>query len=74
MKRFLSRLQDKVVIGDKKDSIIWLETKDGASSIKSLHTILEHGRSISFPVRVVWNVWVPPKRVFLLMRHLGEKN
>ena len=53
-----------MVIGDKEDNVIWLETNGGIFLVKSLYTILEFGRSLSFPVGVVWNVWVPLKACF----------
>ena len=50
--------------GEGEDKVIWLETKSGTFSIKSLYSILERGRLVPFPIGVVWNAWVPPKASF----------
>ena len=44
--------------------MIWLETKDGIFSIKSLDSFLEHKRLVSFPKRVVYNAWALSKACF----------
>ena len=50
---FLFRLQGKVVIGDIKDNVIWLKTKGGTFSVKSIYFILELKRLVLFPIWVV---------------------
>ena len=60
--------------GEGEDTVIWLETKSGTFSIKSLYSIPKRGRLVPFPIGVVWNAWVPPNMSFFLLgRHLGEK-
>ena len=56
--------------GEGEDKVIWLETKSGTFSIKSLYSILERGRLVPFPLGVVWNAWVPPKASFFFF-YLG---
>ena len=64
MKRFLARLQDKVVEEDNEDKVCWVDSKSGIFSIKSLYASLETGRVVQFPSSVVWNAWVLPKVSF----------
>ncbi|RVW56144.1 hypothetical protein CK203_080825 [Vitis vinifera] len=61
---FPSRLQDKVVYGGGEDKVIWLKTKNGSFSMKSLYAFLEPRSSALFPKNVVWNSWVPSKASF----------
>ncbi|RVW90426.1 hypothetical protein CK203_045750 [Vitis vinifera] len=44
---FLSRLQDKVVIGDREDNIIWLETKMELSLLRDILGKSTYSRSTS---------------------------
>ena len=46
---FPLRLQDKAV------KVIWLETKSGSFSVRSLDTCLELGSSAPFSETIVWN-------------------
>ena len=52
---FLSRIQDKVVVEERKDVAFWADTKSGSFFVKSLYSILEEVRVDLFPTRVVWN-------------------
>ena len=61
---FLSRLQDKAVVVEEEDKLLWAATKSGSFSIKSLYSILEVGKVEPFPSNGVWNAWVPPKLSF----------
>ena len=73
VKWFLSRLQEKVVNGEGKVKVIWLKTKSGSFSVKSLYAFLELGSSAPFLVDVVWNSWVPPKVSFFVWEVLWGK-
>ena len=55
MECFLSRIQDKVVVEERKDVAFWADTKSGSFFVKSLYSILEEVRVDLFPTRVVWN-------------------
>nr|CAN78023.1 hypothetical protein VITISV_015519 [Vitis vinifera] len=61
VKRFLARLQDKLVGEGKEDKVCWVDMKSGTFSVKSLYASLETERVVQFPSSVVWNAWVPPK-------------
>lgn len=45
----------------EEDKVIWLETKSGTSSMKSLYTCLEPRSPAPFLEGIVWNSWVLPK-------------
>ena len=70
---FLSRLQDKVVVVEGEDKLLWAATKSGSFSIKSLYSILEAGRVEAFPSNVMWNAWVLPKVSFFACEALWGK-
>ena len=52
---FFSRLQGKMVNREGEDKVIWMESKNGTTFIKASYSILKPGRSISFPMGVIWN-------------------
>ena len=53
MKSFLLRLQDKKVNEEVEDKVIWLDTKNGSFSMKSLYACPELGSSTSFRKAIV---------------------
>ena len=53
---FLLCLHGKRVHRDEKDKVLWTETKSGKFSIKSLYKALEPGFSVSFPMKIIWNL------------------
>lgn len=64
MEYLFSRLQAKVVNWEEVNKVIWLETKSGTLSIKSIYFVLEPKRSVPFSIGAIWNGWVPPKASF----------
>ena len=61
---FLLGLNGKSVRQDVEDRVLWIETKCGKFSVKSLYKALESGPSASFPSNVIWNSCVQPKVSF----------
>ena len=55
-----------------EDMVIWMKPMNETCSIKALYSILESTRSISFPMRVIWNSLVHIKQVFLLRKRMGK--
>ena len=53
VKCFLSRTQDKVVVEERKDDVLWADTKSGSLFVKSLYSIIEEVRVDPFPTSVV---------------------
>lgn len=62
-----SRLQRKVVDSVREDKMVWMNLYNNKYSIKHLYATLELWVLISFPKRVVWNLWVPSKVNFLFL-------
>ena len=58
---FLLGLNEKSVQWDLEDRVLWIETKCGKFSVKSLYKDLESGPSASFPLNVIWKSCVQPK-------------
>ena len=52
---FFSRLQGKMVNREGEDKVIWMESKNGTTSVKASYSILKLGRSIPFSIGVIWN-------------------
>ena len=52
---FLLGLNGKSVRQDVEDRVLWIETKCGKFSVKSLYKALKSGPSASFPSNVIWN-------------------
>ena len=55
MESFFSRLQGKMVNREGEDKVIWMESKNGTTSVKASYSILKLGRSIPFSIGVIWN-------------------
>ena len=56
---FLGRLSIHPLSVETDDVMVWLPTKDGAFSVKSLYSSLVDMRVELFPHGIVWNSWVP---------------
>ena len=52
---FLSGIQDKVVVEEREDEVLWAITKSGSFFVKSLLSICEEVRVSHFPTSIVWN-------------------
>lgn len=61
IKWFLLSLHEKRVFRDEEDKTVWIETKSGKFSVKSLYSALELGSLVSFPMNIIWNSWAMPK-------------
>ena len=61
---FLLGLNGKSVRQDVEDRVLWIETKCGKFSVKSLYKALKSGPLASFPSNVIWNSYVQPKVSF----------
>ena len=59
MQAFLGRLSIHPLSVETDDVMVWLPTKDGAFSMKSLYSSLVDMRVELFPHGIVWNSWVP---------------
>ena len=55
------RLKGRAMKREEKDRVIWMNSRNEASSIKSLYSIMELGYVIPFLVTMIWNSWVTPK-------------
>ena len=64
MHRFLLGLNEKSVQWDVEDRMLWIETKCGKFSVKSLYKALVSGPPVSFPSNVIWKACVQPKVSF----------
>ena len=49
---------------EDKDKVVWITSKSGAFSVKSLYSILEPRGSSLFPCDSIWRANVPPKVAF----------
>ena len=61
---FLLGLNGKSVQRDVEDKLLWIETKCGKFSIKSLYKALVLGPLVSFPLNVIWKAYVQTKVSF----------
>ena len=62
--RLLCCLDGKMVRVDEEDRVRWMDSKDGAFSIKSLYRALQPVSIASFPSKIIWNSYVQPKISF----------
>lgn len=73
MECFFSILQRREVSRDGENRMVWMESKNETFSVKSLYSALELGRSIPFPMAVIWNSLVLSKVSFFFLRRLAGK-
>ena len=64
MHSFLLGLNEKSVQRDVEDRMLWIETKCGKFSVKSLYKALVSSPPVSFPLNVIWKACVQPKVSF----------
>ena len=64
MHSFLLGLNEKSVQRDVEDRMLWIETKCGKFSIKSLYKALVSSPPVFFPSNVIWKACVQPKVSF----------
>ena len=72
--RFLLGLNGKSVLRDVEDKVLWIETKCGKFSIKSLYKALVSSPPVSFPSNVIWKACVQPKVSFFRWEATWEKS
>ena len=61
MERFLSLLQGHSVKREQEDRMVWKGESKGVFFVKVFYSLLETGGSIIFPLKIVWNPWIPSK-------------
>ena len=64
MERFLSLLQGHSVKREQEDRMVWKGESKGVFFVKVFYSLLETGGSIIFPLKIVWNPWIPSKVSF----------
>ena len=64
VERFLQKIQTFRVHRDVEDRVIWIASRCGTFSVKSLYSILESRDSLLFPGGSVWRLSAPPKVAF----------
>ena len=64
MERFLSLLPRHSMKREQKDRVVWKGGNKGVFSIKGLYFVLENGCTTPFPLKIVWNPWIPSKASF----------
>ena len=64
MECFLSLLQGHSVNKEQEDRVVWKGENKGAFSVKGLYSVLETDCTIPFPLKIVWNPWIPSKVSF----------
>ena len=62
--RLLCCLDGKMVRVDEEDRVRWMDSKDGAFSVKSLYRALQPVSIASFPMKIIWNSYVRLKISF----------
>ena len=72
--RFLLSLNGKSVLRDVEDRVLWIETKCGKFSIKSLYKALVSSPPVFFPSNVIWKACVQPKVSFFRWEATWEKS
>ena len=56
--RFLLSLHGKRVHRDENNKVLWKVTKNGKFIVRFVYNALELDSSISFPMKIIWNLWV----------------
>ena len=64
VERFMLKIQIFRVQREDEDKVVWIASRSGDFSIKSLHSILEPEGSALFPYDSIWRAYVPPKVAF----------
>ena len=64
VERFLQKIQAFRVYRDVEDRVIWIVSRCGTFSIKSLYFILKPRDSPLFPSGSIWRSSAPPKVAF----------
>ena len=59
MERFFSLLQGHSVKREQKDRVGWKGGNKGFFSVKGLYSVLEADGTTTFPLKIVWNPWIP---------------
>ena len=64
MEYFLSLLHGHLLKREQEDKVVWKGENKGAFSAKGLYSVLESDCTILFPLKIVWNPWIPSKVSF----------
>ena len=60
MERFLSKLQGQNMKMEE-DRVVLNEDNKGAFSVRRFYSLLETNYSTPFPLKIIWNSWIPVK-------------
>lgn len=61
MERFLSKLQGQTVKMEEEDRVVWKEDNKGVFFVRGLYSLLEIDYTTPFPLKIIWNPWIPMK-------------
>ena len=53
--------------------MVWKSGNKGVFSVKGLYSVLETGGTTPFPLKIVWNPWIPSKVSFFTWEACWEK-
>ena len=56
---FLSSLQGHSLKREQVDRVVWKGENKGVFFVKGLYFVLEADGTTPFPLKIVWNPWIP---------------
>ena len=72
---FFSMLRGNLVRREDNYKVVWKDDKKGLFFVKSFYEVLDLGRTVIVPKKIVWNSWVPSKVSFFFLhgKLVGEE-
>ena len=64
MECFLSKLQGHSVKREQEDRVVWKGDNKGVFFVRGLYSLLVIDETIPFPLKIVWNPWIPSRVSF----------
>ena len=64
MECFLSKLQGHSVKRGQEDRVVWKGDNKGVFFVRGLYSLLVIDETIPFPLKIVWNSWIPSRVSF----------
>ena len=61
---FFSMLSGNLVRREDNYKMVWKDDKKGLFFVKSFYEVLDLGRTVIVPKKIIWNSWVPSKVSF----------
>ena len=61
---FFSMLSGNLVRREDNYKVVWKDDKKGLFFVKSFYEVLDLGRTVIIPKKIIWNSWVPSKVSF----------